>query len=155
MSSKITVATICFLTLPRTVYPLFFCCFRINDIDVISRPNVPLRIKGDGRVIWTPGGVFVTHCESDITYYPLDTQVCDIVLSTWAYTANEVNLILAYEPIGREFFKGKTTAHSKTGVKQPLSKRPTNGSQDQLSLNAGKSIAECYTYDFHLATVCH
>ena len=42
------------------------------------------------------------------------------------------------------------TLYSKTGVKQPLSKRPNIGFQDQLMLNAGqkycrkvKSIAEC------------
>ena len=33
--------------------------------------------------------------------------------------------------------------YSKTCVKQPLSKRPKIGFQDQLSLNAGQSIAEC------------
>ena len=33
--------------------------------------------------------------------------------------------------------------YSKTCVKQPLSKRPKIGFQDQLSLNAGKIIAEC------------
>ena len=32
--------------------------------------------------------------------------------------------------------------YSKTCVKQPLSKRPKIGFQDQLSLNAGHSIAE-------------
>ena len=33
--------------------------------------------------------------------------------------------------------------YSKTYVKRPLSKRKKNGSQDQLSLIAGKRIAEC------------
>ena len=33
--------------------------------------------------------------------------------------------------------------YSETCVKQPLSKRPKIGFQDQLSLNAGQSIAEC------------
>ena len=31
----------------------------------------------------------------------------------------------------------------KTCVKRPLSKRPKNGFQDQLSLNAGQNVAEC------------
>ena len=36
-----------------------------------------------------------------------------------------------------------------------LSKRPEIRFQDQLSLNAGQSIAECNTFDLHKATVCH
>ena len=36
-----------------------------------------------------------------------------------------------------------TDTYSKTCVKQPLSKIPKIGFQDQLSLNAGQSIAEC------------
>ena len=66
-----------------------------------------MRIIETGLVIWTPGGVHVTHCESDITYYPLDTQTCHIILSTWAYTAGEVFLVFDETAIGLEFFKGK------------------------------------------------
>ena len=40
--------------------------------------------------------------------------------------------------------------YSKTCVKQPLSKRPKIGFHNQLSLNAGQSIAECCnTLDLH------
>ena len=90
----------------KKVIFLFF--HRVDNIDVISRPHVPLRIIGSGHVIWTPGGVHVTHCESDITYYPLDTQTCHLVLSTWAYTSGEVTLVFADTAIGLDFFKGKS-----------------------------------------------
>ena len=74
----------------------------------MSRPHVPLRVVGNGLVIWTPGGVHVTHCEADITYYPLDMQICHVVLSTWAYTAGEVSLVFDKPPIGLDYFKGNS-----------------------------------------------
>ena len=50
--------------------------------------------------------------------------------------------------------------YSKTCLKQPLSKRPQIGFQDQLSLIAGQIIANaplgafCNTFDHHEATIC-
>ncbi|XP_053385792.1 neuronal acetylcholine receptor subunit alpha-3-like [Mercenaria mercenaria] len=64
----------------------------VDDIDVISRPNVPMRISANGKILWVPAGIFTTHCESHVTYWPLDTQTCDVILSSWSYTVNEVAL---------------------------------------------------------------
>ena len=45
--------------------------------------------------------------------------------------------------------------YRKACVKRPV-KKTENGFQDQLSLNAGQSIAEyCNTFDLHKATICH
>ncbi|KAL4217017.1 Neuronal acetylcholine receptor subunit [Mactra antiquata] len=65
----------------------------VNNIDVISKPSIPFRIQSNGKVEWLPAGIFTTHCESYITYWPLDTQKCDIILSSWGYTGNEVELV--------------------------------------------------------------
>ncbi|KAL4217018.1 hypothetical protein ACF0H5_023474 [Mactra antiquata] len=59
-------------------------------MDVIKRPSVPIRINHSGMITWLPAGIFITHCESYVTYWPLDTQKCDIILSSWAYTNSEV-----------------------------------------------------------------
>ena len=47
------------------------------------------------------GGIFNTHCESDVTYWPLDTQTCYVNLTSWAYTANEVSLVTPKKDIVR------------------------------------------------------
>ena len=57
-------------------YFLLSCHFSVNDIAVISDEDTLMRIKTDGKVSWSPGGVFITNCEADVTYYPLDTQEC-------------------------------------------------------------------------------
>ena len=57
--------------------------------------------------LYIEGGVYTTHCEMDVTYYPLDIQSCDIQLSTWAYTFNEVSMFLEDEPINMAFYHGR------------------------------------------------
>ncbi|KAK3582647.1 hypothetical protein CHS0354_001694 [Potamilus streckersoni] len=66
----------------------------VSDMSVISDENTLMRINGSGFVVWTPGGIYETNCACDVTYYPLDTQICSIVLSTWAYTSDEILLQL-------------------------------------------------------------
>lgn len=64
----------------------------VSDISVFSDENTLMRINSYGTIQWSPGGIYKTNCEADVTYYPLDTQSCSIILSTWAYTSNEVSL---------------------------------------------------------------
>jgi hypothetical protein len=73
-------------------------------VSVISDHNSLMRIDQLGLVTWTPAGIYETSCEADITYYPMDTQTCSVILSTWAYTATEIELLLASSPIDMSYF---------------------------------------------------
>ncbi|XP_053385420.1 neuronal acetylcholine receptor subunit alpha-3-like isoform X1 [Mercenaria mercenaria] len=77
----------------------------VDDIDVLSKPNIPMRIISNGFVAWMPAGIFTTYCESDVTYWPLDTQKCDIILSSWGYTAREVELVFDDDVIVTSFYQ--------------------------------------------------
>ncbi|XP_060071127.1 neuronal acetylcholine receptor subunit alpha-3-like [Ylistrum balloti] len=66
----------------------------VDNLNVISKPDVPMRILSTGRVVWNPADIYRVACESDTTYYPMDTQSCVISLSSWSYTSSEVNLVL-------------------------------------------------------------
>ncbi|KAK3094128.1 hypothetical protein FSP39_024430 [Pinctada imbricata] len=52
-----------------------------------------MRIQSSGRISWSPSGIFVVSCDSDITYYPLDYQSCYVKVSTWGYTQTEITLV--------------------------------------------------------------
>ena len=56
--------------------------FRVSDISVLSDEETLMRVNSMGRVSWTPAGVFQTHCEADVTFYPLDSQECRYSLNT-------------------------------------------------------------------------
>ena len=49
-------------------------------------------LKRDGSIHWEPGGVFKTICTIDITYYPFDTQTCDLQYGAWSYYTSKMNL---------------------------------------------------------------
>jgi hypothetical protein len=52
-------------------------------------------VKHTGRVLWEFGGNFATSCTLDMTYYPFDSQSCEIVVDNWAYSKDAVDLINA------------------------------------------------------------
>ncbi|XP_033734951.1 acetylcholine receptor subunit beta-like [Pecten maximus] len=66
----------------------------VDNLNVISKPDVPMRILNNGMVVWNPADIYRVSCESDTTYYPMDTQSCVISLSSWSYTSFEVALKL-------------------------------------------------------------
>lgn len=82
-----------------------------------------MRINSRGGINWNPSGIYKVSCESDTTYYPLDSQECTIKLSSWAYTSNEVVLVFDQEPIDLGFYSenGEWTltevSASKSGTK--------------------------------------
>lgn len=49
-------------------------------------------LSSDGLVNWKPYEVFETRCSIDITYFPYDTQVCQITFIVWTYNVAEVNI---------------------------------------------------------------
>lgn len=73
---------------------VFLNCSVVN-LDVVSKPDVPMRILKVGKVSWSPADIYRVSCESDTTYYPMDTQSCIISISSWSYTSDEVVLKLA------------------------------------------------------------
>ncbi|KAK3104666.1 hypothetical protein FSP39_007415 [Pinctada imbricata] len=45
-----------------------------------------------GEVSWYPYEVFTTKCSIDMTYFPYDTQTCDIEFTVWSYKSDDVNI---------------------------------------------------------------
>ncbi len=99
-----------------------------------------LRVYDTGHVYFSPGGVFVTSCPMNVTYYPYDTQKCVITLSEWMAFSTEVML----QPFHTRFNVNYTFPNgewiiSDTKVeKQPFtmeSARPGDREQDADSLN--------------------
>ncbi|XP_067685822.1 acetylcholine receptor subunit beta-like [Haliotis asinina] len=64
----------------------------VDDLDVIANDNIPLRIDNNGGIHWNPPGIYKTHCDIDITYYPFDSQECSIVVQSWGYNIREMDL---------------------------------------------------------------
>lgn len=81
-----------------------FIFFRVDSLTVISDKNIPMRINSQGLINWNPAGIYLVSCSSDITYYPLDQQVCTVKVSTWGYTTNEIFLVYDTQPVELGFY---------------------------------------------------
>ncbi|RUS68975.1 hypothetical protein EGW08_023262, partial [Elysia chlorotica] len=64
----------------------------VSNLGVISDTALLIRVTHQGHMTWEPPGIFETHCDVDVTYYPFDTQICVVEVTSWAYTLNEVSL---------------------------------------------------------------
>ncbi|KAK3802386.1 hypothetical protein RRG08_034531 [Elysia crispata] len=64
----------------------------VSNLGVISDDALLIRATYLGEMTWEPPGIFETHCDVDVTYYPFDTQICVVEVTSWAYTLTEVSL---------------------------------------------------------------
>ncbi|KAA0201551.1 hypothetical protein HAZT_HAZT005446 [Hyalella azteca] len=45
--------------------------------------NVPVTVYSSGTVVWMPPATVKTECPMDLTYWPFDTQTCEIYMGSW------------------------------------------------------------------------
>ncbi|CAG9537211.1 unnamed protein product [Cercopithifilaria johnstoni] len=46
----------------------------------------------DGRVLWQPPGIYKSFCPIDVTWFPYDSQQCEMKFGAWSYTGYYVDL---------------------------------------------------------------
>nr|XP_011421201.2 acetylcholine receptor subunit beta-type lev-1 [Crassostrea gigas] len=71
-----------------------------TDFKMMGGDFYYLYVYNDGWVDWYPYKVFETSCELDVTYYPFDSQKCDIIVKSWSYSRWEVNFTFNDPQIG-------------------------------------------------------
>ena len=75
---------------------LSLCWNSLGDIyQDINTENQRVYILYDGSVQWSVGGFQETSCSLDVTYFPFDTQECEVILESTVYVASQVNLLSA------------------------------------------------------------
>ncbi|XP_033733505.1 acetylcholine receptor subunit beta-type unc-29-like [Pecten maximus] len=76
----------------------------VEDVSIISDKNVPMRFNNRGLVTWNPAGIYKVACEADTRYYPMDIQTCNLTVTAWAYTTNEITLLFKDNPFDLTFY---------------------------------------------------
>ena len=67
-----------------------------TTFNVITSSNAKAVILSQGRVRWSPEGLFTTTCEISPLLYPFDTQTCDISISAWFSNVYFQTLVLQH-----------------------------------------------------------
>ncbi|KAJ8317284.1 hypothetical protein KUTeg_005188 [Tegillarca granosa] len=102
------------------IYSLF-----VNDMSIIGDNNVPITVLSSGFFVWTFGIATTTNCIGDVTYYPFDTQSCQISFQLIGIGNEHAELLFTpysdnldmhhFRPNGEwEFVGNSTSIYSKT-----------------------------------------
>lgn len=51
-------------------------------------------VQASGQITWFQQNVLTTICRMDITYFPFDSQLCNISVSMWTSSTSQVNTYL-------------------------------------------------------------
>ena len=62
------------------------------------------KIFANGSVSWTPFLALQTTCNFDLTYFPFDKQMCQIILMNWIYNSQQLNLTLSSTPVLFDYY---------------------------------------------------
>jgi hypothetical protein len=49
-------------------------------------------VTSDGIIRWKPYQVFESQCSVDVTYFPFDTQTCDIIFTLWSHRLSHLRI---------------------------------------------------------------
>ena len=88
--------------------PQFFIIQSLGSIQEVGNISLQPRIWYNGSVSWNTGGVLKVSCSVDVTYFPFDIQICQIMVTGWAYTSDEVNLTLSQNYVSKQFFSANS-----------------------------------------------
>lgn len=72
---------------------LFFRNEKEGHFHKIIMPNVLLRIKGEGQVLYSIRISLVLACPMDLKYYPLDKQNCTIEMASYGYLDEDLKFL--------------------------------------------------------------
>lgn len=61
-----------------------------DKIGTLGKGILPVTYVYNGLAYWSPGDVISSGCEVDVTYYPFDTQNCNVMFMCWGYTPEAV-----------------------------------------------------------------
>ncbi|BFZ22131.1 hypothetical protein BsWGS_25170 [Bradybaena similaris] len=64
----------------------------VDNLGILESDKLLIRATHEGNMTWEPPGIFETHCDVDVTFYPFDTQECVVEVTSWAHTVEEIDL---------------------------------------------------------------
>lgn len=74
-------------------YPHLAIANPFDKVNMIKNEWLPVRYFSNGEALYAPVDIMPTKCSMDITFYPFDTQSCEIHIANFGYLPTEVRLL--------------------------------------------------------------
>ncbi|KAJ1214809.1 hypothetical protein NDU88_002420 [Pleurodeles waltl] len=66
--------------------------------DEFSEPvNTNVVLRYDGKITWDTPSITKSSCVLDVSYFPFDSQQCNLTFGSWTYNGNQVDIINALD----------------------------------------------------------
>ncbi|XP_007437942.1 neuronal acetylcholine receptor subunit alpha-9 [Python bivittatus] len=62
------------------------------DDDFSESVNTNIVLRYDGKITWDAPSITKSSCVVDISYFPFDSQQCNLTFGSWTYNGNQVDI---------------------------------------------------------------
>ena len=81
----------------RSIYLVFIFSVTINAVEHYG--DTHCLVDEEGNVLWVPPTQFLAFCDLDLRLWPFDTQTCSLILGSWTYSGDQIDLHLFKKPM--------------------------------------------------------
>uniref|UniRef100_A0A8D0GNZ2 Cholinergic receptor nicotinic alpha 9 subunit n=1 Tax=Sphenodon punctatus TaxID=8508 RepID=A0A8D0GNZ2_SPHPU len=67
------------------------------DDDVSEPVNTNVVLRYDGKITWDAPAITKSSCVVDVSYFPFDSQQCNLTFGSWTYNGNQVDIFNALD----------------------------------------------------------
>ncbi|XP_060554185.1 acetylcholine receptor subunit beta-like 1 [Ruditapes philippinarum] len=83
----------------------------------LGSPYFNAWVVDSGYVQWEPFQIFKSTCSVDITYFPYDSQTCEMKFTAWSYTPTDVNFLSSTGISKTDYLESSTWDLASTSTK--------------------------------------
>lgn len=73
-----------------TVVPLRCLIFCRADDDFSGPMDTNVKLRYNGEITWDSPAITKSSCVVDVSYFPFDSQECNLTFGSWTYNGNQV-----------------------------------------------------------------
>lgn len=69
----------------------YFFSSRADD-DFSGPMDTNVRLRYNGEITWDAPAITKSSCVVDVSYFPFDSQECNLTFGSWTYNGNQVHM---------------------------------------------------------------
>ncbi|XP_040904411.1 neuronal acetylcholine receptor subunit alpha-9-II [Toxotes jaculatrix] len=67
------------------------------DDDFSGPMDTNVRLRYNGEITWDAPAITKSSCVVDVSYFPFDSQECNLTFGSWTYNGNQVDIIMGMD----------------------------------------------------------
>uniref|UniRef100_A0A8C5DP30 Neuronal acetylcholine receptor subunit alpha-9-II-like n=1 Tax=Gouania willdenowi TaxID=441366 RepID=A0A8C5DP30_GOUWI len=67
------------------------------DDDFSGPMDTNVRLRYNGEITWDAPAITKSSCVVDVSYFPFDSQECNLTFGSWTYNGNQVDIFMAMD----------------------------------------------------------